>query len=314
MIVVMSIGIVSPVAAQTTKDQILDGILNNSRWYTLADKEKVVFVSFKNGSITVEAPLAKKDSTTIDKYYVTRWPISYKDIASIADPTELAKIKTSEEYETANAGKKVYTTTNNKLTLTLPIQDSSKDIYITIEPRDSTDNPGATIEDYKLSSSIYNGTSQVKADNFSDAWSDDAIADVSCIWTKDQNRVELTRWVNTALNATKVEIYNRPNETQWDMTLKGTVNINDKSFVVDTEHREIQLFRLKPIDANGAMVGNEIQYICKPDVVTTTTTTDTTTTPEPSVPVTPHTGPKETIAFIAFISLLAYVIYRKAKA
>jgi len=33
------------------------------------------------------------------------------------------------------------------------------------------------------------------------------------------------------------------------MTVKGTPNADARRFVVDTPHRNIQLFRLKPLDA-----------------------------------------------------------------
>ena len=113
--------------------------------------------------------------------------------------------------------------------------------------------------------------------------------------------------------ATKVEISHRPDENVGDMTVKGTPTITDRRFVVDTPHRNIQLFRLKPTDAAGAMIGIEIQYICKPDATSTTSTTPTTPTdPTKPIPVTPHTGPLETTAMVFFISLLGYFVYRKA--
>jgi hypothetical protein len=95
------------------------------------------------------------------------------------------------------------------------------------------------------------------------------------------------------------------------MDLKGSPDIDDKSFTLNTPHRDIQLFRFKPVDNNGTMVGEEIQYICKPDVQSTTTTDET--DDNNPIPVTPHTGPKETLAFILFISALAYAVYRKTR-
>lgn len=96
------------------------------------------------------------------------------------------------------------------------------------------------------------------------------------------------------------------------MDLKGSPDIDDKSFTLNTPHRDIQLFRFKPVDNNGTMVGEEIQYICKPDVQSTTTIDNETDDANP-IPVTPHTGPKETLAFILFISALAYAVYRKTR-
>lgn len=293
----------------------MKGILDT--WgYTLADKEKVAFVEFKDGSVVVTAPLAKKDNTSLTKYFITWGPISYKDITNTADPTNLAQIKTSEEYASANNGKEVYEVLNNQLKMMLPIVDSSKDIYITIEPQDANSTPGVTIEDYKLNASVYkNASSEVQADNYSNSSSDKAVPSVSCVWSKNDNEVLLTWTVNTAMSeAVEVEIYNKPNEDQGEMDLKDTVDIDDKEVLVETKHREIQLFRLKPIGEDGKMVGTEIHYICKPDDTEVAGANDKNdSTNNPSIPVTPHTGPKETIAFIAFVSLLAYVIYRKAK-
>lgn len=112
-------------------------------------------------------------------------------------------------------------------------------------------------------------------------------------------------------NATKVEIYHKADENVGTMTLKGTPNITDRRFPVDTPDREIQLFRFKPIDSAGAMIGNEIMYTCKPDAPVDTTVTPT--DPTNPIPVTPHTGPVETAAIVFFVSLLGYVVYRKVR-
>lgn len=97
------------------------------------------------------------------------------------------------------------------------------------------------------------------------------------------------------------------------MDVKGTPAIGDKTFTVNTPHRNIQLFRLKPVDNNGTMIGEEIQYICKPDTVVAANNATNTTDPTKPIPVTPHTGPKETFAFIMFVSALAYVVYKKTR-
>lgn len=161
-------------------------------------------------------------------------------------------------------------------------------------------------------------TTAVAGDTYSTT-SNQAIDNVTCVWDATDNRVTLTWDINTAMSqATKVQIYHRPDENQGDMTLKGTPAITDRRFPVDTPHRNIQLFRLKPIDAAGTMVGKEIQYLCKPDGnVTSDTTPSTPVTPsDPAkpIPVTPHTGPLETTAAVFFISLLLYTVYRKMKA
>lgn len=93
--------------------------------------------------------------------------------------------------------------------MALPLESTSVDVYVTIAPEDEFSTQGNQIEDYKINPGSTAATTQVKADNFSNANSNKAIDSVSCIWTKDQNRVNLTWAVNTALSATKVEIYHR---------------------------------------------------------------------------------------------------------
>ena len=172
------------------------------------------------------------------------------------------------------------------------------------------------IEDFKFNlNSTTTSTTAVAGDVYNTS-SNKAIDNVTCVWDATENRTTLLWDLNTAMsNATKVEIAHRPDEDQGTMDVKGTPNITARRFVVDTPHRDIQLFRLKPLDANGAMVGIEIQYICKPDNVATTdpTTPITPTDPTKPIPVTPHTGPLETTAMIFFISLLGYFVYRKAR-
>ena len=140
-----------------------------------------------------------------------------------------------------------------------------------------------------------------------------AIVNVTCVWDATANRTTLLWDINTAVSAARVEISHSPDEKQGDMTVKGTPNITDRKFVVDTPHREIQLFRLKPLDGAGTMVGNEIQYICKPAPVAVNETPVTPTNPTKPIPVTPATGPKETAAIILFISILGYALYRKVR-
>lgn len=48
------------------------------------------------------------------------------------------------------------------------------------------------------------------------------------------------------------------------------------------------------------MVGNEIQYICKPNPTAPVVPTD----PTNPIPVTPETGPVETAALVLVVSLL----------
>ena len=300
-----------------SSDQILEWLIGWSTWstaswwYNLSDKDKVSFVSLNGSTLVLSAPLAQKNGKSITSYFITRGPISYKDITTTNSVDDLAKIKQSEDYEKTN-GKPMYEIKDNKLLLTFVLDDVAADLYVTIAPQDAADQWNA-IEDYKINpASQAWSTTKVLAENFSNSNLNKAISDVSCIWTKDQNRVNLTWSVNTALNATKVEIYHRGDEKQWPMDLKGSPDIDDKSFTLNTPHRDIQLFRFKPIDNNGTMVGEEIQYICKPDVQSTTTIDNETDDANP-IPVTPHTWPKETLAFILFISALAYAVYRKTR-
>lgn len=54
------------------------------------------------------------------------------------------------------------------------------------------------------------------------------------------------------------------------MTIKGTPNINDKSFTFKTDGRGETLVKLKPLASNNTAVGNEIMYTCKSDSNPTT--------------------------------------------
>jgi hypothetical protein len=112
-----------------------------------------------------------------------------------------------------NGTKPVYEVVGEKLILALPLEVANGDVYISIDPQDEFDAQGNRLEDYKinLDTSV---VTQVKADNFSNSSLNKAIGDVSCIWTKDQNRVNLTWSVNTAMNATKVEISHRGDTNQ----------------------------------------------------------------------------------------------------
>lgn len=313
--ITLSLGLFLSLASAQSSEELLNSLIGTnagsnsaSRWFNLGDKDRIISKGLSGMTLNLEAPVAKKDGKNITDYYITRWPISYKDITTTASADDLAKIRSSSEY--TNNNKPVYTIVGDKLLLELPLADTNVDVYVTIAPQDEFQSQGNMIEDYKINPST-SSTTQVKADNFSNTTSNKAIADVSCIWTKDQNRVNLTWSVNTAMSqATKVEISHRGDTNQWPMDVKGTPTIGDKTFTMDTPHRNIQLFRLKPIDNNGTMIGEEIQYICKPD---TTTTPVTPTDPTKPIPVTPHTGPKETFAFIAFVSALVYVIYRKTR-
>lgn len=304
-----------------TNEQVIDSLLwtTSTRWYTAADKNAVKITSKTATTVTIEAPLAKKDGKDITSYYITWAPISYKDITATSNTEDLAKVKESDTTKLSN-GSSIYKVQWGKLIITLEVLDPNKDVYVTISPEDANKNFGWLIEDFKFNiNNTTTATTAVAGDIFNNT-SNKAIDNVSCVWDATDNRTTLTWDINTAMtNATKVEISNKPNETQGDMTVKWTPNITERRFVVDTAHRDIQLFRLKPLDSAGAMVGIEIQYICKPDTVEVVTPPEprqpiVPTDPKRPIPVTPHTGPIETTAIIFFISLLGYFVYRKMRA
>lgn len=302
--------------AQTNDDVISDLLSTKSdRWYTASDKNLVKVIAKTGTWATIEAPLAKKDGKDVTSYYITWAPISYKEITATSNTDDLAKVKDSDTIKLAD-GSPIYKIEWGKLIFTLEVTEPTKDLYVTIAPEDTNKNTGWLIEDFKFNlNSTTTSTTAVAGDVYNTS-SNKAIDNVTCVWDATENRTTLLWDLNTAMsNATKVEIAHRPDEDQGTMDVKGAPNITARRFVVDTPHRDIQLFRLKPLDANGAMVGIEIQYICKPDNVATTdpTTPITPTDPTKPIPVTPHTGPLETTAMIFFISLLGYFVYRKAK-
>lgn len=287
-------------------DDVLNSILTNSwsnslsRGYTLADKEAIKFVSFSGKVLVLEVPLAKKESQTINNYYISWGPVSYQEIVTTDSSELLQKIQDSDTYK-GDGQNSVYEQKDGKLFLSLPVDDADGDIYVTIAPLDESNAQGNTIEDYKVNSQAL--WSQVLADNFSNSNSDQAIANVSCLWTKDTNRVNLTWLVNTAMpSATEVEIYHRWDLAQGTMDLKWSPNISDKTFTMDTPHRKGQTFRLKPVDSNGTMVWNEIVYVCKPadELGLENSPTSSSVIPTPWIVVVPVTGPKEVMIFLFF--------------
>ncbi len=307
----ISLVCVSTLVFAQTSDQLLNDLVGTgtTNWgYNISDKDKIVSLGLSWSILNLEVPVAKKDGKIMTTYYITRWPNSYADIAKDSSQAKFDKLRDSATF--TNGNKPVYEVVGEKLILALPLEAVNGDLYISIDPQDEFDAQGNRLEDYKINLDTIS-TTQVKAENFSNASSNKAIANVSCIWTKDQNRVNLTWSVNTAMSATKVEISHRGDTNQWPMDVKGTPAIGDKTFTMHTPHRNIQLFRLKPVDNNGTMIGEEIQYICKPDTVVAAANTPT--DPTKPIPVTPHTGPKETFTFIMFVSALAYVVYKKTR-
>lgn len=307
------------VSAQSP-DDVLGSILTDTSsssapwWYVANDKEKIKFISFSWGVLTLEVPLAQKDAKTLSNYYITWWPISYQEITTTNSSQDLQKIQDSDTYKSTN-GKSVYEVKNGVLVLALPTLAGSKDLYVTIAPLDDSGNQWGIIEDYKIDLTTQTAGSQVLADNFSNTNSNQAISSISCIWASTENRVTLTWNVNTALNATNVEIYHRGDSNQWSMDLKWTVAINSKTFTVSTPHRNEQLFRFRPVNSNGALVWSEVQYQCSSDAGSQSTndTSTTTTTDTPAIPVVPTTWPKETFALILLCSWLAYILFKKFK-
>lgn len=293
-----------------TNDQVVADVLGTSRWYLPTDKDMVKVVSTTATTATIQAPLVKKDGQSITWYYITWAPISYKDITASSNKDDLDKVKDSDAAALAT-GKPIYTISGSDVIITLEISDPTKDVYVTILPEAPDRTQGTAIEDFKFN--ITTASTAVAWDVY-DTKSNQAIANVTCVWDATENRTTLLWDVNTAMNATKVEIGHRPDENPWEMAIKGTPAITLKRFVVDTPHRNIQVFRLKPLDANGTMLGVEIMYVCKPANWSSVVTPITPTDPTKPIPVIPHTGPVETTAILFFLSLLGYFIYKKIKA
>lgn len=300
-------------------DDVLSAILTDSGstatswWYLPADKDKIKIISFSGKVLSLEAPVAQKDATTITNYYIAWGPMSYKEITMTNSSEDLQKIQDSDSYQKANNAS-VYQIVDGKLIVNLPINYDSGDVYITIAPLDPTGAQGNMIEDYTTNLSSQSAGSQVLAENFSSAGSNDAIANVSCLWASDKDRITLSWSVNTAMNASKVEIYHKQWVGQGAMDIKGTPSVGEKTFTMNTSDRKEQLFRLKPVDSNGTMVGNEVMYICKASEVLSSASDDGTSPNGGTVPgiaVVPATWPRETFAFIVFASALLYVVYKK---
>ena len=302
-----------------SNDQIVASELANASnwWYANTDKSLVKVISKTDKTATLEAPVAKRNGQTVTSYYITWAPISYAEMTTTVNADDLQKVKDSDASAVAAGGTPIYKVEGDKLIFTIDIAEPTKDIYISILPEDENRATGNGIQDFTFNlSTVQVGSSG----NTAVAWDvhnpslNQAITNVSCVWDATANRTTLLWDVNTALSATRVEISHRPDENQGAMTVKGTPNITDRRFVVDTPHRNVQLFRLKPVDSAGTMVGNEIQYICKPDTPATTGTTPVQpTNPSKPIPVTPATGPVQNAAVVLIISLLGYAIYRKVR-
>jgi hypothetical protein len=308
----------STITFAQSNDQVIDSLLwtTATRWYTAGDKSAVRIIAKTSNTVTIEAPLAKKDNKNITSYYITWAPISYKNVTASSNTDDLKSVKTSDDTKAADGGP-MYKIENGKLIFTINITEPTKDLYVTIAPEDANKNTWWMIEDFKFNINTTTSTTAVAGDIFNST-NNKAIDNISCVWDATANRVTWTWDINTAMNATKVEISHRPDENQWPMTVKGTPDITARRFVVETPHRNIQLFKFKPLDAADTMVGIEFIIPCKPDTIevvtppdSTTRTPITPTDPKKPIPVTPHTGPLETTAIIFFISLLGYFVYRK---
>lgn len=309
-------GFALPVALfAQTNDEIISELQAwaSDWWYAVSDKTLVKVIAKTDNTATIEAPVAKRDGQTIQSYYITWAPISYDEIATNTNIDDLNKVKDSDTSALSSGGTPLYTIQWEKLVFTIDIAEPTKDIYVSILPEDEARRTGNWIEDFTFNLSTVQLNSQVTAvaGDVYDTSINQAIINVSCMWDATANRTTLLWDINTALSATTVEISHRPDENQGAMTVKGTPNITDRRFTVDTPHREVQLFRLKPLDNNGAMLGNEIQYICKPDPTPTTPVAPT--NPTNPIPVTPETGPLETAVIVLVISVLGYVVYRKVR-
>ena len=300
----MASGLPMVTFAQTNDEVLKELTASSADWgYEATDKSLIKIIAKTDTTATIEAPVAKRNGQNVVDYYITWAPISYIEMTQNTNTDDLDKVNNSDNAKLAAGGTPIYKVEGDKLIFTITIAEPTKDIYVTIEPEDEQRDTGNRIEDFMFNLSTVqiggNKTTAVAGDVY-DTTLNQAIANVSCVWDATANRVTLLWDVNTAMPSSKVEISHRPDEQQGTMTVKGTPNVTDRTFPVDTPHRNIQLFRLKPLDSLGAMVGNEIQYICKPDPTAPVTPTD----PAKPIPVTPETGPVETAALVLVISLL----------
>lgn len=301
-----------------TNDQVVGDLLASSWWYTDADKSSVKVIAKTDTTATLEAPVAKKNGETVQDYYILWSPISYATMMSNSNADDLIKSKDSTKAALAAWGTPIYKVEGEKVIFTIDIAEPTQDIYVTLVPEGADKVSGNGIYDYAFNLSTVQvasaNTTAVAGDTHNPAMNQ-AITNVTCVWDATANRTTLLWDINTGLSATSVEISHRGDEKQGDMAVKGKPNITDRKFVVDTPHRNVQLFRLKPLDGAGTMVGNEIQYICKNDTPKTpdTTTPVKPTNPKKPIPVTPATGPAETAAVVLVLSLLIYGLYRKLR-
>lgn len=290
-----------------TKDEVVAELLKNSEWgYKTTDKELIKPISKTASSVTLEIPVAYHDGNVVTDYYLSWGSLSLTEIKDNYNMDDLTKMRDSDS-ESKRLGAPVYKVEGNKIIATLDILEPNKDVYLSVEPLVSSAKDGKTIEDYKFNLSTLtistSTTPTAIASDIHDAGGQKAIINVTCVWDNTANRVTLLWDVNTALSANKVEISHRGDVQQGAMTVKGTPHISEKRFVIDTPHRNLQLFRLKPIDANNTMVGYEIQYECKPD--------NKPADPKKPIPVTGKTGPMENTLVIVGLSIVAYVLYRR---
>ncbi len=305
--------------AQSNDDTIRDlTFWSSDRGYNPWDENAAVVTAKTDTSVTFEVPVAKKEGKSIVSYYITRWPISYQEMMSSQNTDDLAKIKTSDDT-TATWGEQVYKVVNDKLILTLPIDSPTDTIYVSVVPEDDTMNLWRILELKPFQLNTLQVTTTTNYDekgagaSFSNPALNQAIDNVTCVWDATANRTTLFRDVNTALQASTVEISYRADEQQWSMVVVGKPAIRDNKFIVDTAHRNIQLFNLKPLDSNGTKIGNDIQYICKPNPVAWPVAPITPTNPSKPIPVTPATWPVETAAVVLVIAILGYALYRKVR-
>ena len=296
-----------------TNDQVIKDLKSDTadRWYVATDKALVKVIAKTDTTATIEAPVVKRNGQTVTAYYITWAPISFDEMTKNTNTDDLDKVRNSDDAKLAAWGTPIYRVEGDKLIFTISIAEPTKDIYISIEPEDENRQTGNRIEDFMFNlSTVTIGWTTAVAGDISDASLNQAITNVTCVWDATANRTTLLWDINTAVPAITVEVSHRGDEKQGPMDVKWTPNITAKKFVVDTPHRDIQLFRLKPLDGAGAMVGNEIQYICKPDPITQPVVP---TNPTKPIPVTPHTWPVETAALVLIVSILGYAIYRKVR-
>lgn len=304
--------------AQTNDDMINRIMWDVDRWYTDTDKQniRVIAKSESENTVTLKLPTAVKDGEEISTYYIARSPLSFTELQELGDSSAMEFMRDSTQYESG-----IYRIENGFLLIDIEVDTIDDNVYVSIVP-EYNQISGNPIYDYNFEFSSVEITPEQDVNNsnpvINQPGAGTAIVNLTCVWDQSTSRVTLFRDVNTAFDATKVQIASRDDTSQWNLRVEWTPNILDKRFVIDwiSSNSDLKLFALKPLNDSNAQVGNEIHYECKYDPVEEPKVEkpeqEKPIPEEPSkpIPVVPETWPKETTAIVLIIALLAYGIYR----